>query len=76
MTGWGKCVYVLIGENEILLIERNHFGDITEMAVIGSGAKHPLSTIRELGGTMPENLSVAESIKKVESRKTREIKAK
>jgi DNA-damage-inducible protein D len=33
-------------------------------------------TIRELGGTMPENLPVAESIKKVEGRKTKQIKAK
>lgn len=32
-------------------------------------------TIKELGGTMPENLPVAESIKKVESRKAKQIKA-
>ena len=32
-------------------------------------------TIRELGGTMPENLPVAENIKKVESREKKRIKA-
>jgi DNA-damage-inducible protein D len=32
-------------------------------------------TIRELGGTMPENLPTAESIKKVESREKKRIKA-
>jgi DNA-damage-inducible protein D len=32
-------------------------------------------TIRELGGTMPENLPVAESIKKVESREQKRLKA-
>jgi DNA-damage-inducible protein D len=32
-------------------------------------------TIRELGGTMPENLPTAESIKKVESREKNRIKA-
>lgn len=32
-------------------------------------------TIHELGGTMPENLPVAESIKKVESREKRRLKA-
>jgi DNA-damage-inducible protein D len=32
-------------------------------------------TIRELGGTMPENQPVAESIKKVESREKRRLKA-
>jgi DNA-damage-inducible protein D len=32
-------------------------------------------TIRELGGTMPENLHVAESIKKVESREKKRLKA-
>ncbi len=32
-------------------------------------------TIRELGGTMPENLPVAESIKKVESREKKRLKA-
>jgi len=32
-------------------------------------------TIHELGGTMPENLTVAESIKKVESREKKRIKA-
>ncbi len=32
-------------------------------------------TIHELGGTMPENLPVAESIKKVESREKKRIKA-
>ncbi len=31
-------------------------------------------TIHELGGTMPENLPVAESIKKVESREKKRIK--
>lgn len=33
-------------------------------------------TIRELGGTMPESLPVAESIKKVESREKKRLKAK
>lgn len=33
-------------------------------------------TIYELGGTMPENLPVAESIKKVESRERRRLKAR
>jgi DNA-damage-inducible protein D len=32
-------------------------------------------TIHELGGTMPENLRVAESIKKVESREKKRLKA-
>jgi DNA-damage-inducible protein D len=32
-------------------------------------------TIRELGGTMPENLPVAESIKKVEIREKKRLKA-
>ena len=32
-------------------------------------------TISELGGTMPENLPVAESIKKVESREKKRLKA-
>lgn len=32
-------------------------------------------TIHELGGTMPENLPVAESIKKVEGREKKRIKA-
>ena len=32
-------------------------------------------TIRELGGTMPENLPVAENIKKVESRERKRLKA-
>ena len=33
-------------------------------------------TIHELGGTMPENLPVAESIKKVESREKKRLKAR
>lgn len=32
-------------------------------------------TIHELGGTMPENLPVAENIKKVESREKKRLKA-
>ena len=32
-------------------------------------------TIHELGGTMPENLPVAESIKKVESREKKRLRA-
>ena len=32
-------------------------------------------TIHELGGTMPENLPLAENIKKVESREKKRIKA-
>ena len=32
-------------------------------------------TIHELGGTMPENLPVAESIKKVASREKKRLKA-
>lgn len=32
-------------------------------------------TIHELGGTMPENLPVAESIKKVESQEKKRLKA-
>lgn len=32
-------------------------------------------TIQELGGTMPEHLPVAESIKKVESREKKRLKA-
>ncbi|KAK9663683.1 N-6 DNA Methylase, partial [Popillia japonica] len=39
----------------------DHFEDILEMVSIGSGA--------ELGGTMPENLPTADSIKKLESEK-------
>ena len=31
-------------------------------------------TIRELGGTMPENLHAAESIKKIESREKKRLK--
>jgi DNA-damage-inducible protein D len=33
-------------------------------------------TIRELGGTMPENLPVVENIRKLESRKRKAIKSK
>jgi len=33
-------------------------------------------TIHELGGTMSENLPVAESIKKVESREKKRLKAR
>lgn len=33
------------------------------------------ATMHELGGTMPENLTVAESIKKVESREKKRLKA-
>ena len=32
-------------------------------------------TIHELGGTMPENLPIAESIKRVESREKKQLKA-
>jgi len=80
----------------------DHFGEITEMVGIGSGALRPVEdwklsryacylvipnadpskplvalgqTIRELGGTMPENLLTAESIKKVESREKKRLQA-
>lgn len=46
----------------------DHFVEITEMVPIGSGAK-VRKTIQELGGTMPENLPSAESIKKLESKR-------
>lgn len=41
---------------------------------LASGSKVGL-LIHELGGTMPENLPVAESIKKVESREKKRLKA-
>jgi hypothetical protein len=61
----------------------DHFEDILDMVDIGSGAKRLVEDralsrydcylIRELGGTMPEDLPVADSIKQVE---LREKKAK
>ena len=33
-------------------------------------------TIKELGGTMPENLPAAESIKKIEAKKRNQLKEK
>jgi DNA-damage-inducible protein D len=38
-------------------------------------ARNVRKTIHELGGTMPENLPVAENIKKVESREKKRLKA-
>ncbi|MBA4368580.1 MAG: hypothetical protein C0403_13190 [Desulfobacterium sp.] len=49
----------------------DHFVDVTEMIEIGNGGHRPVKTVlmlryafRELGGTMPEDLPVVESIKK------------
>jgi hypothetical protein len=81
----------------------DHFVDVTEMVIIGSGAQRPIKTvllrrdkvkgkdhagrthfevgakvrktIHELGGTMPENLPPAESIKKLEAKKWKQSKA-
>lgn len=61
----------------------DHFEDILEMVNIGSGAQrqtesnpNPLrsgqkvrKTIEELGGEMPENLPVADSIKAIDKNK-------
>lgn len=33
-------------------------------------------TIRELGGTMPENLPIAEDIEKIQTRQSKELKGK
>jgi DNA-damage-inducible protein D len=53
----------------------DHFEDILEMIGIGSCAQR--KTIQELGGEMPENLLVADSIKKVEKAKQpKPLKAK
>ena len=48
------------------------FVDITEMVEIGSGAK-VRQTIQELGGTMPEDLPTAESVKRLEARRKKEL---
>jgi hypothetical protein len=69
----------------------DHFAEMRNMVGIGSGAQRELEdlanpihhqvgrkvrqTIRELGGTMPENLPVAESIKNVESREKNRLNA-
>jgi hypothetical protein len=44
------------------------------MVSIGSGAQRPVEDWK-LGGTMPENLPVAENIKKVEGRERKRLKA-
>jgi hypothetical protein len=50
----------------------DHFVDITEMIeIVGAKVR---KTIQELGGTMPENLPPAESIKKLEARKRKQPK--
>ena len=53
----------------------DHFVDITEMIEIGKGGQRSVKTIQELGGTMPENLPPAESIKKLEAKKRKQPKA-
>lgn len=52
----------------------DHFGEVTEMVEIGSGARRPLKTIQELGGTMPEELPPAESIKQLESKVAKRLR--
>lgn len=52
----------------------DHFEDILEMILLGKTAQREVGkkvrkTIEELGGTMPENLPIAESIKKLEKGK-------
>ncbi len=49
----------------------DHFAEIRKFARIGSGTQREVAvrrTIHEHGGTMPENLPVAEHIRQVESR--------
>lgn len=43
----------------------DHFVDITEMVEVGAGVRQ---TIKELGGTMPEDLPTAPSVKQLESK--------
>ena len=50
----------------------DHFVDILEMVEMGKVRK----TIEELGGTMPEDLPVADSIKRLESKEQRLLKDK
>ena len=50
----------------------DHFVDILEMVEMGKVRK----TIEELGGTMPEDLPVADSIKHLESKEQRLLKDK
>jgi hypothetical protein len=45
----------------------DHFADVSKMVEIGSGA------IRELGGTMPEELPVVESIRKIETKQRKQL---
>lgn len=51
---------------------QDHFEDILDMIEIGKVRK----TIEELGGTMPEDLPVADSIKHLESKEQRLLKDK
>lgn len=51
---------------------QDHFEDILEMVEMGKVRK----TIEELGGTMPEDLPVADSIKRLESKEQRLLKDK
>lgn len=51
---------------------QDHFEDILEMVEMGKVRK----TIEELGGTMPEDLPVADSIKHLESKEQRLLKDK
>jgi len=50
---------------------------LTSAATAFEGTRGPQGrqTIHELGGTMPENLPVTESIKKVASREKKRLKA-
>ena len=61
----------------------DHFVDITEMIEIGKEKANRThrevgqkvrQTIEELGGTMPENLPVAEDIKKLETKQRKRFK--
>jgi len=51
----------------------DHFVDVTDMIEVGKGAK-VRQTIKELGGTMPEELPPAESIRKLESKARKALK--
>ena len=60
----------------------DHFVDVTEMIEIGKDEANRThrevgvkvrQTIQELGGTMPENLPVVESIKKIETKQRKRL---
>jgi hypothetical protein len=52
----------------------DHFVGVTEMPPIGGGA-NARNTIQELGGSMPENLPPAESMRKLEPRRRQQPEA-